>query len=309
MKLVKRMTAMFLAVLLVFAVTACGSKNDSAGAGPVTIIDREGREIELPAKTDKIISMAASITETLIDLGLGDRIIAADIYSEGINGLKSGLPLFDMMNPDAETMAAMGPDLIFASGMSRESGGDPFKPVTDLGVVMTYIPSSDSIAEIKNDIRFIGRMTGTDARAEAIIGDMEKEIEEINMRARASSQYKTVYFEISAAPYLYSSGGGTFLNEMIELVCAENILAGQDSWLSVSEETVIDKNPDVIFTNVNYIDDPIGEIKSRPGWGVITAAAENQVFYIDTDSSSRPNEFIVKAMREMARALHPGLFD
>jgi iron complex transport system substrate-binding protein len=114
-----------------------------------------------------------------------------------------------------------------------------------------------------------------------------------------------VYFEISAAPFMYSFGDGVFLNEIIEIIGAENILAGQDSWLSVAEESVLDADPDVILTSVNYIDDPVGEIKSRAGWQTITAVANGDVYYIDADASNRPNQNIVKALHEIALAVYP----
>ena len=37
-------------------------------------------------------------------------------------------------------------------------------------------------------------------------------------------------------------------------------------------------NPDVNLTNVNYLDDPVGEILARPGWENVTAVAEGQVY-------------------------------
>ena len=42
---------------------------------------------------------------------------------------------------------------------------------------------------------------------------------------------KSVYFEISAAPYCYSFGEGVFLDEMLELIGADNVLAGQEGWV------------------------------------------------------------------------------
>ena len=64
----------------------------------------------------------------------------------------------------------------------------------------------------------------------------------------------------------YSVGKDTFINEMIQTIGAENIFANQDAWISPSEESVIDANPDVILTNVNYVENPTKEIMSRDGW-------------------------------------------
>ena len=72
---------------------------------------------------------------------------------------------------------------------------------------------------------------------------------------------------------------------------------------------VIDKNPDVILTNVDYIDNPIQEIKSRPGWENINAVKNNQVYLIDKNSSSRPSSHIIKALNEMAKAIYPDVYN
>ncbi len=119
---------------------------------------------------------------------------------------------------------------------------------------------------------------------------------------------KKVYFEIGPAPTLYSVGKDTFINEMIQTIGAENIFANQDAWISPSEESVIDANPDVILTNVNYVENPTKEIMSRDGWDNITAVKEKAVYSIDANSSSRPTQNIIKALKEMAKAVYPDEF-
>ncbi len=316
----KTISTLLLAFLLILPLTACGgdkpakdnsnialSEIDNSKAETVT--DRFGKTIVVPEKTEKIISMAPSVTETLVHLGLADKLVAIDKYSTDIDGLPENLPTFDIMAPDTESIAALKPDIIFATAMSRADGNDPFKPVTDLGVLMTYIPSSESIEGIKEDIRFIGKITKTDAKAEAIISDMEKDIDFIVSSIGDNKCGKTVYFEVEGAPRTVSFGNGVFLNEIIELLGAKNIFSDQESWISFSEEIVIEKNPDVIFTNVDYTDDPKGDILNRNGWDAINAIKNNQVYQVARNASSRPNEYVTVALKEMARALYPGLFE
>ena len=64
-------------------------------------------------------------------------------------------------------------------------------------------------------------------------------------------------------------------------------------------------NPDVIFTNVNYEDDAVSGILHRDGWGAVTAVANGEVYYIDNQSSSLPNQNIVTALEQMAEACYP----
>ena len=109
----------------------------------------------------------------------------------------------------------------------------------------------------------------------------------------------------SPVPYLYSFGNSTFLNEMIEIIGAKNIFAGEEGWISPTEESVINSNPDVIITNASYLENPTEEIKSREAWENITAVKENAVYLVDKNASSRPSQNAIKALTEMAKVIYP----
>ena len=76
----------------------------------------------------------------------------------------------------------------------------------------------------------------------------------------------------------------------------------------MSDETLLQANPDVILTSVDYLDDPIGEILLRPGFEAVTAVQNNKVFQIDTASSNRSSQNIIKALKEIAKAVYPEYF-
>lgn len=318
---IKSLATLIMSAMLIFSLVACKTdeKQESQGTSsvqqsstqasesqkPASITDREGVELKLPQKVEKIISLAPSVTETLVNLGLAEKIVAIDDYSVGIAGLPSDLAIFNMMEPDTEQIVALKPDLIFGSSMSKTAGEDIFKPVTDTGAVMTFIPSSESIQGIKDDIIFIGQVTGVQEKAEQIVADLTKAMEDIVAKIDMPEKKPTVYFENSPAPSIYTFGAGTFLNEMITMLGAENIFADQQSWISASEEAIISKNPDIIFTNVNFVENPTDEIMSRNGFNVINAVKNKRVHYIDANASARPNENILIAFEQMAQAIYP----
>lgn len=267
--------------------------------------DRLGNPITLPDTIEKVLVAGPSNAEILVGLGYGDKIVAADIYSQNVEGLPDGIAMFDMTAPDVESILAVKPDVIFATAMVQTAGDDIYKPFRDAGICVIYIPSSNSIAEIEEDIRYMSTVMGDVSKSDAVIGEMESEISAIQEIGKTITDKKKVYFEIAAAPDMYSFGGGVFLNEMIEIIGAENVLKDQKEWINVSAESILESNPDVILTSVNYIDDPVSEIKSRPGWETLTAVKENAVYYIDTDASNNPSQHIVKALKEMAKAVYP----
>ena len=266
--------------------------------------DRAGNAITVPAEITRIISLAPSTTQVLEALGALDSLVAVDnqtpMYVDGT----SELPQFDMMAPDVEQIAALEPDVVFASGLSYLDG-NPFAALTEMGVCVVDIPSSASIADVEDDIRFIAACLGKDAEGEAIVDEMSASIDAIAAIGATIEDKKTVLFEISALPYIYSFGAGTFLDEMITLIGAENVFGDQAGWLAVNEEDAVAANPDVILTNVNYIEDSVGEILSREGWDVVTAVANADVHYIDNGASSLPNQHIIDALIEMAVAVYP----
>jgi len=288
--------------------TACGAGTQYTEAGHAGI-DRAGNPVHFPETIETIVSLGPASTEILVDLGFGNNIVGLDTFSVGIPGVSENLPTFDMMALDAELLIALMPDVIFATGMVQVEGQDPLGLVREAGIEVFYIPTSDSIAGILEDIRFIAAVMHVDEIGAELVAGVELEVAQIQEIADSLDEALSVYFEISGPPFLFSFGHGVFLHEMIELIGAKNIFADQSAWIAVSDESVPEMNPDVIFTNVAYIEDPVGEILSRTGWETVSAVQNERVYFIDPDASGRPSHNIVRALREMAHALNPEAFD
>ena len=300
----KKLLSVLLCLVMLFTV-ACNN-----GTKEETVTDREGNEVTIPTNIEKIVSTAPSNTEILTALGMGDKIVCMDTYSEGIEGVKEDVVKMDFTAPDAEEIIGLEPDIIIASGYNKAgSSDDPFKSLSDAGIPVVYIPSSESIEGIYKDIEFVASIVNQEDKGKEIVDGMKSDIEEISTIGKTIKDKKKVYLEIGPAPTLYSVGKSTFLNEMIEIIGAENIFAKENSWISPSEESVIDANPDVILTTVNYVENPTEEIKSREGWEHINAVKNNQVYYIDSNSASRPTQNIIKALKEIAKATYPDKYD
>ena len=267
--------------------------------------DRAGEPIRLPDKIETIISLAPSTTRVLTDLGLQEKLIAVDTYSAGYQPELASLPEFDMMTPDVEKLAEMKPDVIFITGMSLSGGSNPYQALIDLGIPVVGIPTSNSIDAIREDVLFIGECVGETDGAQALVDEMQAEIDEIAAIGATIEDKKTVAVEVSALPQLCYAGGDTYINEMIEIIGAENAYGESDPWASVTEEAAVDTNPDVILTCTSYLPDPVGEILSRKGWENVTAIADKAVFQLDEESVNQPNHHITKALREMAEAVYP----
>ncbi len=274
-----------------------------------TMKDREGNEFSIPKEVNTIISTAPSNTEILVALGLADKLVAVDKYSEDVEGIKKNLPKIDFTNPDAEAIIALNPDIVIASGHNKAGSEDPFALIKEAGIPVAYIPSSYSIDGIYGDIEFIANLTGREKEGKELVNSMKEEVEAIKNIANTITDKKKVYFEIGVGTALYTFGNETFLNEMIETIGAKNIFGEENSWITVTPEAVIDANPDVILVNspgeneagLNAVED----VLSREGWDTITAVKEGKVYKIDKNASSRASQNIIKALKEMAKAVYP----
>lgn len=315
----KKLVSLVVVAALSLAMVGCGgapASTGSASAGSASVqasaakptTDPSGAKVSIPDSIDSIVCLSPAVNEVLADLGLGDKLVGIDTQSVSLAGMPDDVPTFDLVNPDMEQLAALAPDVLFVSNMTMYDQDNPYQQLIDMGTCVLNVPNAESISEIEEDVTFIADAMGESEAGAKLVKEMRSEIDRIAEIGKTITDRKSVYFEISAAPSMYSFGNGVYLNEMIELIGAKNILADQDGWLPVESEVVVDADPDVILTNVNYIEDAPAEIMSRDGWSGMTAVQEGQVFYIDNMSSSLPNHNIVKALEQMAKAVYPDAY-
>ncbi|MDR0599466.1 MAG: ABC transporter substrate-binding protein [Treponema sp.] len=303
--MVKPLRPVLLAALVLAAAAGCGLKQTSR-----ILFDRSGREVRVKGPLNRIVSIAPSNTEIIADLGLADKLVGIDVHSVDVEGIPPGLTLVDFFYPNAEVLLGLEPDVIIAHGHNATgSGEDPLGVLREMGIPVAYISMSRSVNDIYDDIAFIADLLRVPERGEALIRATREQIEKTRRETSAVKTPRTVYFEIGAAPEMFTFGKDSFLNDMVSIIGAKNIFENDNWVLSPSAEAVIDRDPEVILTNVNYLEDPIGEIKGRPGFDHIRAVVHNRVYRIDTNSSVRPTARIVLALRQMARAVYPEVYE
>jgi iron complex transport system substrate-binding protein len=304
MKMNKRKSNRSWLIILILLLSACNANKGRE------ITDRSGRQVVISGPINRVVSTAPSNTEIITDLGMAHKLVAVDRHSANVEGIPQNIPLLDFFFPDAEVIIKLEPDIIIANGHNPTgTGEDPFKLLREMGIPVVYIPMSKSVDDIYRDIDFIAGLLQAQKKGEEVIDSMKTQIAEISQKAANIDIKKAVYFEISAAPDMITFGKDSFLNDMIAVIGARNIFEN-DNWIvSPGAESIIERNPDVILTNVNYIPNPIVEIKSRPGFEHINAVTNNCVYQIDTDSSVRPSTRIILALRQMSQAVYPELYE
>lgn len=282
--------------------------SDAAKDGVKVVNDREGGTIEIKGEINTIVSGAPSVTEILVGLGLGDKIIAADAYSADVEGIDPSICTLDFYNLDIEAIAAMNPDAVIINGISMTGADDPYSALKDAGVQVLYVPSSESVQGVMDDIEFLAECTGTEEKAFEITMGMSDAIAEVVDLSQNITEKKKVYFEVSAAPYMYTCGSGTFADDILNIIGAENIYSSESGWINNTDESVIAADPDVIITSVKYDGYDYNEIYSREGWENISAIKNHQVYQVEPNPVSRPSQNVVEGIRIMAQIVYPDIY-
>lgn len=290
--------------------------SESKESGTIPTKDRAGNDVAIPERVDKIVSMAPSVTEFLIDLGYADKIVACDTYSgysAFASALNAGIPQFDMMAPDNEQIIALAPDIVFTTGMSYAGGNDVYAAVKSAGVCVADIPSSTSIDGIKEDLLFIGQAVGAQEKVKDLVAKMDEFKKQAEDVASSISEKKTVLYVMSVPtpdyPDVYTCGKGTFMDEVFTLVGTKNIAGDIDyQWPALSEEQIIAADPDVIIVGDTYTPNAVDAVLSISEWQNIKAIRNKAVYLIDGDSFNQPNHYVMNSAYEIAIAVYPNEF-
>lgn len=270
----------------------------------VAVHDREGGIVTVTGEINRIISSAPQITEILSGLGLADKIVLADRFSEVVDGVDPGVCRIDFLDFYANELMAVNPDLIIVSGTSSSEGED-YAIFEDAGINVIYIPPARSLSDIKRDIEFIASCADAISEGETLVSGIDSAISAVSERAAGIADKKAVYFEAGISPNLYSYGSGTYIDEIITLIGGINVYGGIRGRISVSDESVIGRNPDVILTGAGYEGYNYAGILQRAGWEDITAVKNGDVYQINGGAAGRPSQNVTDVIYQAARAVYP----
>ena len=262
-------------------------ESDTAPDTSVTVTDMMGREVTLAAPAKRIVAVSAADCEIVYALGAGDLLVGrgewCDYPQEVFNvpSMESG------GNTNVEQILALDPDLIVMSSMAQDQ--EQVKQFEEVGVAVC-VSNAANIEETYTSIEMFGKLLGKTEEADTLIKSMKDQFDAI-MQNKIEGE-KTIYFEVSPLEWgLWAAGGNTFMNEIAEMMGLKNIFADQEGWIEVSEEQVIERNPDYIVTITMYMGEgpkPEEEIMSRKGWENITAVKNAAIFNLPNNELSRP---------------------
>ena len=280
---------------------------------PITVTDMTGRTVTLTKPAERIVALSAADCEVLFAVGAGDKLVGRGEYCDypaevlSIPSVQSGY------ETNIEQIIALKPDVLLMSSMAQTE--EQVQQLEEAGITVLVSDAQD-IEGVYTAIRNVGRLMGCTEKAEEVVRGMKVGLAQLRARAVSAKAAKgltedeTVYFEVSPLQWgLYSAGSGTFMNEVANLLGLKNIFADQPAWPQVSEEQVIERDPDYIVTIMMYFGEgetPEEEIAGRPGWSYITAVQNGKIIRMEHDELSRPAPRIVEGAQMLFDLVYGG---
>jgi iron complex transport system substrate-binding protein len=283
--------------------------------GPISVIDDVGRNVTITNYPPvRIVSLAPSCTEILFELGLGNKVVGVDDYSDYPLEVQEKVEEGNLTTVGSfaeislETVVGLQPDLIVATGgvqrliaESLEGHGQP--------VVVLYPKEFD---EVLADISLVGKATGQIDEAEALVTDMQEKAQEIADKTQGESR-PSVYIEYSFNGGYWTFGSAAYANELIYMAGGTNVFSDfTGGIISTSTEEVLTANPEIIVIGEGAMAEACGltieTIRTRPGWSEIYAVQNDQIYEIEESIMSREGPRLIKGLEELAKIIHPELF-
>ncbi|PTL17571.1 ABC transporter substrate-binding protein [Staphylococcus gallinarum] len=256
------------------------------------------------AKYNRIISLMPSNTETLYELGLGKKVIGVstvDDYPKAVKDKKQ----FDAMKLNKEALLKANPDLILAHESQKSTAGDVLKSLSKSGVKVVYVKDAQSISEMYDTFKQIGKVTGKENQANALVKETKQNIKKIKDSVPKDAKSQKVFMEVSSEPEIYTSGNHTFFNDMLKTLYAKNSFEDVNGWQKVSKEDIIKKNPDIMISTMGETEKTYAKkVKQRGGFDKINAVKNDKLKAVNGDEISRPGPRLDDGLKELKEAIY-----
>ena len=194
----------------------------------------------------RVVSLGGSVTEIVVALGAGDRLIGRDSTSTWPPEV-TGLPDVGYLRAlSAEGVLALGPDLVLA-----EADAGPVEAVEALkaaGVPFVSMPGASDPAGVVAKIEAVAAALDLAPAGQALAAEVAEGLAEAEARAAAVTAPKRVLFILSVqGGRIMAAGEGSSADHIIALAGGVNALSGVTGYAQVTDEAVIAAAPDVIL--------------------------------------------------------------
>lgn len=270
------------------------------------VTDQTGKEIKVPVSPKRVVALAPSITEIVFAVNRGDLLVGVTRFSnypETANKLPS---VGSYVYLDLERIVSLQPDLCIAV-----KDGNPLqiiRRIESLGIPVYAVDPMDIDAVI-HSIVDIGNLLNAETEASELISDMKHRMDRIDKMISGVSVKPSVFFQIGVSP-IVSAGSGTFIHELIERAGGSNAAGMVSGYPRFSKEEVLSMAPEVmILTSMERHKVFDAVMREWRQWENLPAVREDRIHMVNSDLYDRPSPRLVDGLEELAKLLHPQLFE
>jgi iron complex transport system substrate-binding protein len=290
-----------LALISFLALAGC-----QAAVTPGNITDDLGRSVQINKVPQRIISLSPSNTEIVYALGLQDRLIGVTTFCNYPPEVRNKPKVSEFSNVDVEKIVSLEPDLILASDIHKTE----VVPALEKLGIQAIVIRPGTVDEVMSDIGMVGNITGKIKEAGELTSSLGRRVKAVTDKTANLKGEKPRIFYVTWYDPLWTAGGNTMINDLIEKAGGSNIAVDLEGYSTISLETVLEKNPQIIIvpSSMGDQDTSLNYINTEPRLKAVDAIKNKQVYVVDSDVFSRTTPRIVDGLEQLAKIIHPELF-
>ncbi len=277
-------------------------------AQAASIIDSENHTIIFNQPFKRIISLYSAHTTNLVELGLDREIVGC---SPGDHELP-GCPKVRFQD-DPERLLALKPDLVLIRPMISRGYPNLVRILEKNGVRVVSLQPTEA-KELFQYWQDLGTLTGREEQAKAMVATFKNRLAAItnSLRLIPKDRRKRVYFEAihrqmktfaptSMAMFVLESAGGVNVATDADRMRQTNIAAyGKERILAKAQQI------DLYLAQSGRMNPiSVDDIVHEPGFEVIKAVREGQVFLVAEEMVSRPTMELLDGIAFVKSLLYP----
>jgi iron complex transport system substrate-binding protein len=302
----KQITLALLLVCAVVVAVTCSPptlRSASETASTRDVVDESGRKVTIPARIDRIISLAPNLTEIVYAVGAGNRLVGNTQYCDYPAEAKNVAKIGDTMHPSVERIMALKPQVVLVSTASQL---EAFTKQLDEQKIAVFVTNPRSLEEVFRSITVLADMFGEHDRGAALVTDLRRRSDAVEAAMKQVKPIK-VFYQVADEP-LYTIGRDAYITDLVRRAGGVSVTADvPGAFPRYSDEAALAARPEAIILPTGGA---MGSANSRVARPLkdSPAALNNRVYKINDDHLSRPGPRLVNGLEEMAHALHPEAF-
>jgi iron complex transport system substrate-binding protein len=277
-----------------------------------TIVDKKGRQIDVTIPFTKIISLYGAHTENLFSLGLASQVIGVSVNDTFPDQVEKKLKF--SYHDDPEKFLAFMPDLVLIRPMIDNGYPKFVQQLEKYGIKVVSLQPA-TIPEMYEYWIILGKLTGKGEQAKVMVSDFKHNIAHIRSLTQGIPVKKIVYFQaIHTRMKTFTPGAMPIfaLETAGGLNAAPDARASRNTNIAIyGKEQILAKAQDIdVFLAQKGIMNPISkeQIIQEPGFQIIKAIKNNQVYLIDENIVSRPVPRLYLGVVTIGKLLYPDIF-